>query len=90
MKELNKLTQRLFAEGYTKDRHPDYVDDWTYQSEFYGGFEYSRAKKNSMVFSTPCGLLIQGSYWNSGIMSTWVLLGLWRMIIPQSVAPILK
>ena len=52
MKELNKLTQRLFAEGYTKDRHPDYVDDWTYQSEFYGGFEYSRAKKNSMVFST--------------------------------------
>ena len=75
MKELNKLTQRLFAEGYTKDRHPDYVDDWTYQSEFYGGFEYSRAKKNSMVFSTPCGLLIQGSYWNSGIMSymgvTW-------------------
>lgn len=41
MKELNKLTQRLFAEGYTKDRHPDYVDDWTYQSEFYGGFEYT-------------------------------------------------
>lgn len=75
MKELNKLTQRLFAEGYTKDRHPDYVDDWTYQSEFYGGFEYSRAKKNSMVFSTPCGLLIQGSYWNNGLMSymgvTW-------------------
>lgn len=71
--ELNKLTQRLFAEGYTKDRHPDYVKDWTYQS--YGGFEYTREKKNSMVFSTPCGLLVKGSYWNSGIMSymgvTW-------------------
>lgn len=62
--ELNKLTQRLFAEGYTKDRHPDYVKDWTYQSEFYGGFEYTNERKNSMVFATPCGLLIKGSYWN--------------------------
>lgn len=74
--ELNKLTQRLFAEGYTKDRHPDYVKDWTYQSEFYGGFEYTNERKNSMVFSTPCGLLIKGSYWNGtmGYMGvTWSL-----------------
>ena len=68
MDELNKLTQRLFAEGYTKDRHPDYVENWTYQSIFYGGFEYTREKKNSMVFSTPCGLLVKGSHWNSGTM----------------------
>ncbi len=23
--EINKLTERLFAEGYTKDHYPDYV-----------------------------------------------------------------
>ena len=69
MGELNKLTQRLFAVGWTKENHPDYVRDWTYQSMFYGGFEYTREKKDSMVFSTPCGLLIKGSYWNSGSMS---------------------
>ena len=69
MMELNLLTQRLFAEGWTKEHHPDYVCDWTYHSEYDGGFVYTREKRNSMVFSTPCGLLVQGSCWSNGHMS---------------------
>ncbi|RAQ28672.1 Uncharacterised protein [uncultured Ruminococcus sp.] len=69
MKELNLLTQRLFAEGWIKEKHPDYVRDWNYTSKFYGGFEYTREHQNRMVFSTPCGLLVKGSHWNSGHMA---------------------
>lgn len=29
---INKLTQKLLAEGYTKENHPDYVSDW---NDFY-------------------------------------------------------
>lgn len=66
MSELNLLTQRLFAEGWTKERHPDYVCDWDYTSIYYGGFQYTAAKLKSMVFETPCGLLVQGYHWSSG------------------------
>lgn len=69
MERLNLLTQRLFAEGWTKERHPDYVCDWAYYSEFYGGYEYTYEKQKSMVFTTPCGLLLRGSHWSSGSMS---------------------
>lgn len=36
MAELNLLTRRLFAAGWTKEKHPDYVKDWNYTSEFTG------------------------------------------------------
>ena len=69
MENLNLLTRRMFAEGWTKDNHPNFVSDWTYCNEFQGGFEYTIEKRNRMVFSTPCGLLVKGSHWNSGYMS---------------------
>lgn len=69
MKELNLLTRRLFAEGWNMEKHPDYVRDWNYTSELYGGFEYTYEHQNRMVFSTPCGLLVKGSHWSSGHMS---------------------
>ncbi len=69
MAELNLLTRRLFAKGWTKEHHPDFVRDWTYYSDFYGGFEYTVEKLHRMVFSTPCGLLVKGSHWSSGHMS---------------------
>lgn len=39
MKEINDLTRKLLAEGYTEERYPDYVRkyDW-----FYGGFTYKQ------------------------------------------------
>lgn len=72
MKEYNKLTQRLLAEGYTPDNYPDYVR-LTHCSfkpyDIYGGFEYTKAHLHSMTLSTPCGLLTRGDYWTSGHMS---------------------
>lgn len=53
MKEINNLTRKLLAEGFTEERYPDYVKkyDW-----FYGGFIYKHEVKRQMVFKTPCGL----------------------------------
>ena len=69
MMKLNLLTQRLLSEGWTKENHPDFVRDWAYYSDFYGGFEYTAERLHRMVFSTPCGLLVKGSHWSSGHMS---------------------
>lgn len=65
MSELNKLTLRLLAEGYTKENPPDFVREW---SDFDGGWEYGRSYQNKMVFKTGCGLLVKGSRWRSGTM----------------------
>ena len=53
--EQNKLTQALYAAGYTKERHPDYVrwDSWQ-------GFVYKREYLAQVTWETPCGLLIRG------------------------------
>ena len=52
----NLLTERLLAEGYTPDNHPDYV-------EWHCGwrcFEYTRNFLANTVWETPCGLLMKG------------------------------
>ncbi len=66
MEKFNKLTKQLFAEGYTKENHPDWVKDF---NKWYGGFEYTIKAQSKLVFETPCGLLVKGSHWNSGYMS---------------------
>lgn len=66
MEELNELTKRLFQEGYDKEHYPDYVKPF---NKFYGGFEYTLEAQRSLVFKTPCGLLVKGSHWKSGYMS---------------------
>jgi hypothetical protein len=66
MKELNKLTQQLFAQGYTEENYPDWVKPF---NSFYGGFTYTVQKLYQLVFSTPCGLLLTGSHFISGHMS---------------------
>ncbi len=53
--ELNGLTRRLYAQGYTRDNHPDtvYWSDWQnlgYKWETMLGF----------TWETPCGLLVEG------------------------------
>ena len=72
MKEYNLLTQRLLSEGYTKEKHPDYVRLQNASLEVFdtlGGFEYTLQYIGNKVYSTGCGLLVKGSYWSSGHMS---------------------
>lgn len=57
MREHNLLTQRLLAEGYTKDNYPDYVKGY---NDFYGGFEYKVSYRDKLTYITPCGLLCKG------------------------------
>lgn len=58
---FNKLTERLIAEGYTAEHHPDYVKvAGKGLNNFYGGFEYIRAYRDEMTFETPCGMLCKG------------------------------
>mgnify|MGYP001007004932 CR=1 FL=1 len=53
---MNKLTERLLAEGYTKENHPDYVEWSNWQD-----FEYTQAYILQTVWEAPCGLLKKGS-----------------------------
>jgi len=66
MDKLNKLTQRLFSEGYTKENYPDDVRPF---APFYGGFTYRPETLYRLVFETPCGLLVKGSHFVTGTMS---------------------
>ncbi len=52
---MNKLTEKLFSEGYTKENHPDYVE-WSN----YKDFEYTREYLAKSIWETPCGLLKNG------------------------------
>ncbi len=52
---MNKLTERLLAEGYTKENHPDHVEWSNWQD-----FEYTREYLAKTVWETPCGLLKKG------------------------------
>jgi hypothetical protein len=49
---MNELTERLYAEGYTKDNHPESVQ-WSGFKEF----EYTFKHLKSLVWESPCGLL---------------------------------
>ena len=53
--ELNALTQRLYAQGYTRENHPDTVcwGDWQ-------NFSYKLETMLDFTWETPCGLLIKG------------------------------
>ena len=66
MDELNKLTQWLFSEGYTKENYPDDVRPF---APFYGGFTYRPETLYQLVFETPCGLLVEGGHFVGGVMS---------------------
>lgn len=53
--ELNDLTRRLYAQGYTRDNFPDTVcwNDWQ-------NFGYKWETMLQFTWETPCDLLIQG------------------------------
>jgi len=53
--EVNALTKRLYAEGYTRENHPDTV----YWSDFQN-LGYKWETMLGFTWETQCGLLIQG------------------------------
>lgn len=66
MKEVNELTRRLLAEGYTPEDTPPGTCEY---KSYYGGWTYTSQALNGMVFETPCGLLVQGSHFTNGYLS---------------------
>lgn len=61
---MNKLSERLLAEGYTKDNHPDYVKWWDSTKEF----EYTSEFLHKSVWEAPCGIMRKGEF-THGYMS---------------------
>ena len=68
MAEYNELTKRLIREGYSAEKHPDYVrvcnsrlpgDDPLNNLD--GGFIYTRGTIDKFVYKTRCGKFIKGS-----------------------------
>jgi len=57
---MNDLTKRLFAEGFTREHHPDYVT-WSNWNDF----EYTAAALREMIWEAPCGLIKQGCGYNN-------------------------
>lgn len=52
---MNDLTKRLLAQGYDKNNHPDYVK-WSNWKDF----EYTRDALLTMIWESPCGLIMKG------------------------------
>lgn len=52
--KINKLTERLLAEGWTQDQTPPGCKSW---NQWYGGWQYDYRSRIGTVFETPCGLL---------------------------------
>ena len=52
---MNELTKRLYAEGWTREHHPNYVywGDWE-------SFSYKWEFALGLVWQTPCGLYVDG------------------------------
>lgn len=61
---MNKLTERLLAEGYTKENHPDYVRWYDGRKEF----EYTPQYLSTTVWEAPCGIIRKGEF-THGYMS---------------------
>lgn len=54
MSEINKISQKLLAEGWTQDQTPPGMKPW---NKWNGGWEYHPQSRRNVVFETPCGLL---------------------------------
>lgn len=66
MKEVNKLTHRLLAEGYTPEDTPPGTHPYV---DYYGGWTYTSEAICSMVWETPCGMLAKGQNFLNGYLS---------------------
>ena len=66
MKEVNELTRRLLAEGYTPEDTPPGTHPYV---DYYGGWTYTGEAIRSIVWETPCGLLAEGQNFLNGYLS---------------------
>ena len=66
MAELNELTRRLLSEGWKPEDTPPGMDSY---KEYDGGWTYSSKTMYSLVFETPCGLLVKGEHFTRGYMA---------------------
>ena len=64
---MNELTRKLLAEGWTLERHPDYV----YRGRYDEGLEYKWEHKLKLVWQTGCGLLVKG--WTVATSDAWFM-----------------
>ncbi len=64
--EWNELTKGLLAEGYKPEDTPPGMDAYR---EHEGGWTYNWKTLHTLVFETPCGLLVGGSHFSNGYMS---------------------
>lgn len=58
--DMNELTERLLAQGYTPDNHPDYVRWYQNANEF----EYTLKFLSSSTWEAPCGVMRKGKFTN--------------------------
>ena len=65
MKEVNELTRRLLAEGWTPEDTPPGTHPY---KDYYGGWTYTGEAIRPMVWETPCGLLADGRHFLNGYM----------------------
>lgn len=68
MKEFNKLTKRLLAEGWTVDNYPDYVridpsklSGNDSLNNLGGGFVFKRWYRDEIVYKAGCGKYLKGA-----------------------------
>ena len=66
MKEVNELTRRLFAKGWTPEDTPPGTHPY---ADHEGGWTYTGESIRSIVWETPCGLLADGRHFMNGYMS---------------------
>lgn len=52
--EINKISRKLLAEGWTEDQTPPGMKPW---NKFYGGWTYHYSSRLNTVFESPCGIL---------------------------------
>lgn len=76
MREYNELTKTLLSAGYSAEHYPkDMVhicshagaDPKNPLDNFYGGFEYTPAYRNTLLYETGCGLFVMGRNVLSGM-----------------------
>lgn len=75
MSKYNRLTERLLEEGYTAENYPKdrvhiahhYHADDDPLDNYYGGFEYNRIYRDSLVYKTGCGMYVKGRNVLSGM-----------------------
>ncbi|MEH2939416.1 hypothetical protein [Lawsonibacter sp. JLR.KK007] len=66
MKEVNELTRRLLAKGWTPEDTPPGTHPY---ADHEGGWTYTGESIRSIVWETPCGLLADGRHFMNGYMS---------------------